>query len=461
MKQLIYCMFLTLLLSSCGSIEPIAPEEIVLEVPTLSQKESTIYLPIKINLQPYLNDTEKSLPKTFNGKEENCSGVSYSYKFTRNPIEFEGKGDYMYYEVDGKYSLNLNYCPECTSLFDSKGTCVVPRIYASCGVGEPMRRVSVGYTTKFSITPDFKFKTETELRKFETIDPCEITVFSYDATGQLRKELTKVLKDLEKDIDQEIASIDLRSQIKDVWQLLAEPTSIDKYGYLSIKPKAISLSDIKFDKKQAYIDLNLTIQPTVSTNPPEYKHSELPKLSDHKRSKGFDIDLDIIASYDSLSSILSSELAGKTVQIKKNEVIFKTIGIEGASNKQLTIKVGFEGSKKGTLYLVGTPVFDSTKQVISFPDLSFDIQTKNALLKSAKWLFSDKITDMMRENAIFDLNSHLTEMKKTVQKEMNRELTTGVRLSGKVEDLEILNIYPNHKNLIIRVHSTGDMKLSM
>jgi hypothetical protein len=243
--------------------------------------------------------------------------------------------------------------------------------------------------------------------------------------------------------------------------MLAEPTSIDKYGYLSIKPKAISLSDIKFDKKQAFIDLSLTIQPAVTTNPPEYKHSELPKLSEHKRSKGFDIDLDLIASYDSLSSILSSELAGKTVQIKKNEVIFKTIGIEGASNKQLMIKVGFEGSKKGTLYLVGTPIFDSTKQIISFPDLSFDIQTKNALLKSAKWLFSDKITDMMRQNAVFDLNPHLAEMKKTVQKEMNRELTTGVRLSGKVDNLEILNIYPNHYNLIMRVHSTGDMKLAM
>ncbi|MFN5149002.1 MAG: DUF4403 family protein, partial [Flavobacteriia bacterium] len=171
--------------------------------------------------------------------------------------------------------------------------------------------------------------------------------------------------------------------------------------------------------------------------------------------------LDIIASYDSLTSILTKELSGKRVEIKKNEIIFKTIGIEGASDKQLTIKVGFEGSKKGTLYLVGTPIFDSLKQVISFPDLSFDIQTKNALLKSAKWLFSEKITDMMRASAVFDLNPHLVEMKKSVQKEMNRELTEGVRLSGKIEGLEIINIFPNHHNLIIRAHSTGEMKLSM
>jgi bifunctional N-acetylglucosamine-1-phosphate-uridyltransferase/glucosamine-1-phosphate-acetyltransferase GlmU-like protein len=99
--------------------------------------------------------------------------------------------------------------------------------------------------------------------------------------------------------------------------------------------------------------------------------------------------------------------------------------------------------------------------VISFPDLTFDLETKNALLKSAKWLFNNKITDAMRENAVFDLKPHLTDMKKTIQTEMNKELTKGVKLSGKVESLSIHKIYPNHKNLVIRVNTAGDMKLAM
>lgn len=454
-------ILLSFLLVRCAPIEPIAPELIVDAVPEIKQKESSIFVPIKINLQPYLTDTEKSLPKSFTGKEENCEGVSFSYKFVRNPIKFEGMGDYLYYEVDGKYLLNLNYCPECTELFDSKGNCVVPRIYASCGVGEPMRRVLVAYTTKFKITPDFKFKTSTDLRKFETLDPCEITVFNYDATGELRKEVLGVLKDLEKDIDKEMASIDIRSEINKAWQMLAEPTSLGKYGFLSIHPKAVSLSDVRFVNKMAYVDLSLIIQPTVTTEAPTDKPTSLPPLSEHKKSKGFDIDLDIIASYDSLSSILTSEISGKSVMIKKNEVIFRSISIQGATNEKLNLKVDFDGKRKGTLYLVGTPVFDSVQQIISFPDLEFDLQTKNALLKSAKWLFSNKITDLMRENAVFDLKPHLEEMKKTVQKEMNRELSKGVFLSGTVESISLSRIFPNHDRLILRINSKGELKLSM
>lgn len=459
--NLLFCIVAILFLSQCGRIEPVAPEIVVEEIPALIQKESSVYMPIRINLQPYLNDAENTLAMTFNGNEQNCSGVSYSYKFIRNPIHFEGMGDYLYYQVDGKYSLNLNYCPECTSLFDEDGTCLIPRIYVSCGVGEPMRRVSVGYTTKFKISPDFKFKTITELRKFETIDPCEISVFKYDATDQLRKELLVVLKDLEKDIDDQMYSIDFRTEIENTWDMLCQSTSLGKYGFICINPKAISLSDIQFDKKQAFIDLNMVIQPTVTTYPPTPVISSLPLLTEHKKAKGFDVNLDIIASYDSLSSILTSEMSGKKVVIKNNEVIFKKIEIHGASNKQLNLEVHFEGKRKGTLFLVGTPVFDTVQQIITFPNLSFDLKTKNALLKSAKWLFSSKITDVMRTNATFDLKPHLANMQAMIEREMNREITPGINLAGHIQSISLQEIFPNHTNLVIRVNSKGELTLFM
>lgn len=450
-----------LLLVQCRRIEPVEPISKVETIPDLIQKESAIHIPIIINLQPYLKDIEKSLPKTFTGKEENCSGVSYSYKFNRDPILFEGMKNFIYYEIDGDYSLKLNYCPECTSLFDSKGSCIVPRIYVSCGIDEPMRRVTIGYDTQVKLTPDFRFKTTTTLRKFETKDPCEISVFRYDATNRLRKELMVVLKDLEKDIDKEIGGIDLRSEMEKVWSSLCEISSIGDYGYFCISPKAISLSDIKFYKTNAYLDLNLLVKPIVSTNPIEEVQSKLPDLSSHKPSKGFDVNLDIHATYDSLNSILSKNIKGKKVVIKNNEVIFQDVAIQGASHDQLTLKVDFDGKRKGTLFLVGTPVFDSIQQIITFPDLTFNLDTKNALLKSAKWLFNSKITDVLRSYARFDLKPHLEEIKKIVQNEMNREISEGVFISGHVESIFLKGIYPNHNNLIIRVNSTGDLTLSM
>ena len=149
------------------------------------------------------------------------------------------------------------------------------------------------------------------------------------------------------------------------------------------------------------------------------------------------------------------------MEIKKNEVIFGKMTVEGALNDQLVLKVAFSGKRQGELYLIGTPKFDAEKQEISFPDLVFDLRTKNVLLKSAKWLFNSKITDMLRLNAHYDLKPQLDEMKKIVQKEMNREIEKGVTLSGKVESISLLGIYPGFSSLIIRVNSEGELSLSM
>jgi hypothetical protein len=449
-------------LSSCGSIAPEAPDTVVDELPIPEQEESSISIPIKIDLRPYLAMTEKALPKTFKDNFEQCDGVSYSYKFDREPISFKGTGTELNFEVDGKYLLKLNYCPECTSLFNDKGNCIIPRIYASCGVGEPMRKVTVGYTTTFSITPDFKFKSNTSLKKFETPDACEITVFKYDATSLLRKEVTKVLKDLENDIDKQIAAIDIRSSIAEAWKSLSDPLSMNGYGYLMLTPTSISLGKVRFDGKDALVDLHLTAKPkVVSSVPSNVTASSLPKLSNHKNSNGFDIALDIISNYDSLSAIFTREIKDQKVVIKNNEVIFNQVKVYGANKNQLNIEVTFSGKKKGVLYLTGTPVFDTEKQIISFPDLQFDIRTKSALLKSAKWLFSDKITEMMRENSTFDLKPQLDEMKKMLEEELNTDIADGVKLKAAVQSLKLTGIYPASDKLILRVSTKGTLKLFM
>lgn len=448
-------------LIGCVAIKPLTPEKSVEEIPPLVQKESSVFIPIKINLQSYLKEADKVIPMVFNGNEAHCEGVSYSYKFDREPITFKGVGSALSYEISGKYALNLNYCPQCASLFDRDNHCLVPRIYASCGVKEPMRRVTVGYATTLAIEPDLSFKSHTSLKKFETIDPCEITVFKFDATDKLKKEVTGVLKNLENDIDKKISAMTIRTEIEAAWKLMDQPISLGKYGYLNIQPKALSLSDIRFENTHALVDLNLTIQPTITSSESHRKEMRIPPLEAHTKSKGFDIDLAVIASYDSLSTLLTNELAGRELNIKNNRFIFNNVQVDGASEKRLSMHIDFSGKRSGTLYLVGTPVFDTTSQRISIPDLAFDLKTKNALLKSAKWLFSDKITGMMRENAQFDLKPQLAEIKKTLQTELNREITKGVTLSGKISTIRVTHIHPTTKELYIRVNSSGELRLNL
>ena len=209
------------------------------------------------------------------------------------------------------------------------------------------------------------------------------------------------------------------------------------------------------------LNLNLAFEASVSTTKREVTELPLPALAEHKKGNGFEIFLDIEADYDSLTNILTKEIAGRTLEIKKNVIRLDAVGIASSSGKQLNLWVQFNGKKKGVLYFVGTPVFDEENQVISFPDLEFDIKTKNALLKSAEWLFSRKITDLVRKEATFDLKPELDKMKSTIGAGLNGPISTGVNLQGSIEHLRINSIYPDANQLIIRTSAKGNASIRM
>lgn len=171
--------------------------------------------------------------------------------------------------------------------------------------------------------------------------------------------------------------------------------------------------------------------------------------------------MDIFAGYDSLSTILSRSIRGLKINLNGKEVIFNGIEVFGAFNNMIHLKVDFGGSKKGILYLTGTPVFNPSLQHISFPDLTFDLETKSALLKSAKWLFNKKITDVLRASAAMELEPYLDSLKMTLTESLNTELSEGVFMKGVVKKVEIRLIHPEADKLHLRIHSLGKLELIM
>lgn len=460
-KYITASIFIISILYGCGSIQPDKPLSEVVEAPKIVQPKSNLNIPITIDLKPYFTDTEKSLPKTFEGEEKNCDGVSYKYNFKREPIQFKGKGNRLNYSVDGAYWVKLNYCPQCTDVFASEGYCVVPRIYASCGVGEPLRRMSVEYSTLFELTNDYRFKTKTNLVRLEALDPCEVTFVHYDATGQLKEEVSKELKALEKDIDKEIQSIDLRSELEYVWNAVQEAMPIEPYGYLYLNPSAPALSEIKLEGTKAKVDLSLSLKPVFSTDKYVPKPLKLPDLQSYKQSDGFDMILDLSLNYDSISKIISSSLQDSVFKVKNKTLIVDNVSILSASKNLINLQVDISGSKKGTLYLQGTPVFHSITQELSFPDLQFDLKTRSALLKTAKWIFNSRIESELKKASTMNLTQQLESFKTQLSKELNTEIVEGVFMKGNISNLKIEDIYPLNKELYLRIKTEGNLSIHL
>ena len=446
---------------SCSTIKPEAPIISASEFTVPSQSLSSIKIPIKINLRPYFVDTDKSIPYRFTGSEQACEGVSYSYKFFRGPIQFKGFNNQILFDVNGKYSLKLNYCPQCTSLFNDDGNCVIPRIYSSCGVNEALRKIEVGYATKIGLTNDYKLDSKTKLRNVKALSPCIVSVFEYDATTTLKEEITIALQDLETEIDAEISKVDLKPELSETWDYFTKPTDLEGYDFLHMNPKSVSVSPIVFKGDTAYFNAIIEAKPTILTNPSRKNPSSLPNLSEYENREGFDITMDIFSTYDSLSAILTNNVKGEKIILKKNEIEFSQITIHGASDRKLHLKVDFTGDKKGTLYLTGTPTFDRETQNIKFDDIVFDVKTKSALLKSAKWLFDKKITSAIREASQVDLSPYLDSLTQELNNSINGEVSDGVFMKGKIESIQIDLIHPMENQLFFRVKSIGDLKLQM
>lgn len=448
-------LLLVLNLVSCKTIQPIEPT-ISYATTNYVQPPSLITLPIEIQLDNYLKTAEKNIPTTFKDDKQLCEGVSFSYVFERNPIEIGSATNKLLLELSGKYGIKISYCPKCTNLLNENGNCIVPRVTASCGMNEPMRKIKISTSTALSISPEYKLEAQTTINDVTSEDKCEVTFLKYDATSHLEKEMKKALLDVTKDLDQKIESFALEKEAKKIWNQLSEPIEIGGgLGYFYLTPKKISKSDIKINSSNIQLQLQLEAFPKVELEKRKSFVEALPSIENTKISDGFNIYLDIKGLYSSFNEILKKNSDQKEVTLKKNKLIIDSVRIWGASGQKLSFVVAFSGDKQGTLYFNGTPIYDSEKEEIRFPDLTFDLATKNKLLKSAKWMFDDLITTKIREMARYNIGKELKNQQVHLEKELNRSISKDITLKTKINTLEITEIVPEVEKLRISSKATG------
>ena len=453
-------LLISVILTACGSIKPKQPLVTENKV-KFEQKVSTIHVPIEVNLKNYLKEAEKQTPKKFEDEKQACEGVSFWYKLERNPLEFDGKGNQLFLDLSGKYAIKINYCPKCTGLFSDKENCVVPRVYASCGVDEPMRRIKVSTATALSVSKDYKIQANTSLKEIISEDKCEVTFVKYDATEKLVEEMQKALKGVTADIDKKIEETDLKKEVQKIWKELNNPITIPSLGYFYLSPTSLAITSPNFSKDKLLLTVSLTAFPKVSLEEKKIITPILPELNNASGDKGFQINLSIQGKYKSINQLLAQNLNGKEIQLKKEKIKIDSVLILGATNQKLSFKVHFSGKRSGVLYFAGTPTFEKEKQIISFPDMDFDIETKNALIKSAAWLFDDLITSKIREYAIYDLSKDLATNKKTIEKELNRELDKGIRMETTLKSIQIDQIIPLKDELWIITNLDGELGIKL
>ena len=464
MKYINIVSLLLLGLFSCKTITielPIPDFKVVEEVS--APEPSFLSSETELALKPYLSEADKSLDKKFSGGEEPCEGIQYKYHFEREPLSFELKDQEVLCDIDGKFDLSLSYCPDCQNIF-GEPMCIIPRVYASCGVAEPKKKVHITYSSKIAISENFELKSQTKLNEFTLIDPCKITVFKYDATPTIQKEVRASLVQLEKEVDKQLASAPIHSTMTEVWKSLQEPILVAPYGYFYLRPQQIGIDNLtlKNEGQKAYFTTQMVAKPLFSTDAIERPKTRLPKNTPQSNASNISVfNLRTVASYDSINRFLLRDFDTQQIKITDKKYInIDKVQVLGPQGERLVLSVQFSGTKKGTLYLVVEPYID-LEQHLRIREVDYELRTKSVLLHSAKWMLNSKLKEQIETSVDLDLGPMLMESKTAIEQQINSEITKGVWLQGKIDELSVQNLLLTTGFLVVDLRLSGKLKLKI
>lgn len=444
------------IISACGSIKPEPPSTAnqVITAQPLPTVASTINVPIKVDLKSYIKLADQSFDKNFSGADQPCSGLRYQYKVKREPLQLTGKGKTVYLGLDLAYGFSGEYCAAC--VYDN---CVTPPIPFSCGWGdETLRKAKVKLQSDIELTSNYHVKSNTSFTDLIPIDPCRVTFANININDVLVKQLKPELGTFAKMIDAEIAKQDLKPYILPIWKAFQEDISVPYTGYLRFQPQSLSVSELNMSGTILNFVVGLTAAPTIQSSPWNKPITPLPNLSPYKKGSGFEVYTNLKLDYDSLSKQLFEMMKTQSFELGKDKITVTSLRLFPAANK-LGIELGFEGTKKGVFYLLGSPNFDNAKNSLALKDVEYDLKTKNVLIKTAKWLLDETIRKKLESQMVFDMNELVTLTKKSINESLNQNMGNGIKTQGKLKSLELVDWSLQTEAIWVRAKTLGDISV--
>lgn len=466
-KRFFFSGALLFLLASCSHrISPEKPSLAAADFKLDSLPDSEIDIPVQINLKPVYILAEGQVDTLFtspgypDGWVQAGCDTRYKYVFRRGPLQMKAAGTSLDLGFTGYYRI-IGSTRVCVA-----GAAVSPWTPpCKCGFTEPERRVNVSFTNSVNILPDYKIKLAIRRNEPQALDKCEVCFWGQNITKEVLNGLKTELDAAKAELDKNYGTVDLKPQFQQLWNQLGKSYNIYNMGWLQINPQRIRINGLYAKNDSLYVSLGLSARPAVSLEKPGEKTLPVPNMGSAAKAQGFSIFLDALLNYDSLSTILNRHVVNKEFDFNKGPVkkkfIIKDCKLSGSGNEKLIIKVNFSGTDNGTVYLTGKPVYDKDKHILELQNIDFDIKSKDALLKTADWLFSRKIVNEISRYTRFDLNAYIDSAKSGLNQQLNQEWIKGISSYGRIDDIRLIGIYPLSQALTIRSNCTGSLSVKV
>ncbi len=446
-------------------VAPPAPDTLSRpEMVVNTQPLSEIDIPVRMALRPvytFANRfvdtlyTSPNYPKDWVNEE--CE-IRYQYRFVRGPFSFKAINNTLLGSFSGKYGVR-GATRLCSSIGNSPWS---PS--CTCGFGtEKPRRIDAGFAAQFKLLPDYRLAVTAKLTDPVPFDKCEVCFFGKDITKMVSDQLKAEMAASIAAMQTQLQSFSLRGYLQTVWDTLQAPYAIPGFGYLSMQPQALRISQAVLRNDSMFFSLGLSARPELKAMP-ESKKTPLPNITDFSQRGGFSLFIAQMLPYDSLNAVANEQAAGKEFSAGRG-MLKKTVRIDSVrllgGGEKLYIKVYVSKAIKGVIYLEGRPVWDPVARVLEVNDLDYHVESKQVLVKSAVGLMDGAITRKMKEYTRYELGAKMDTLRMGLQDQMNREITRGIYSKGKIAALQVDKLVAQPAGIFIGGSVKGDLWLEV
>src|SRR5579862_251118 len=459
MKSILFSIFsVSLFFISCSTSKKATGFRLPDSLPALPVSE--IDLPVRISAKPILFKANFLVPAQFtsdgwpNYSQPSCD-FRYKYRFTRSAFTVTCVNNVLGIQLTGNYQVAG---AECVC---SMGKSISPWISGSCGFGnEPLRHVTINVSSRLSFLPNFKISTATTPGKIEAQDKCYVSLFSSDVTQQVLDSVRASVQNFCNTLDATISGMDFSGIAQQSVEKGFHKTPISKYGFLVINPSAIRVGQLNYSKDSFSISVGISCKPELSSDSLTKEIAEVHVPVNVGENKD-NVNMYVNAAYDYefISKLLSDTLRNKVFDYKGRTIVIKDAAIKGFGNHQVEIRIDFAGTSSGRLYLRGTPVLDTAKQTLSIPDISSSLETKDLMMMIGKSIVKNKIKKNLGGGTYLDIGGLVKSNMKMIDSMVNKNLNKNLSLAGKINELRIVGLLPQAKELQVQIYTSANLEL--
>ena len=430
-------------------------------LPTLPP--SLLDAPITYDLTPALQKLEGSVPRTFGDLEARRRSatnkrVNTAFAAERSPFDVRLDGNtvrvktVLEYQGKGWYNAPLG-----------------GDLFGSCGLGVVRPRAVVEMATTLRITPEWRLRGKSEITNVAPFsddrrDQCKVTIFKIDVTERV---VTAAREELEKrviQLDQKIATVDVRTPIERWWRVLQRPIRLSDSVWLLIQPRAVHLGPIAGSGRVVALDVGLSGEPRVVSGPrPADGIDSLPPLKREtgEHEQALHVLLEGELSYEIANAILQKNLVGKRIRRGARWITIREALLSGIGGGRVALAVRFDGAASGRVYLVGTPRFDPETRQLFVPDLAYDVSSADMLVRGLEFMRRGDVQTMLRTKARFPVADLVERGRDRLERGMNRQLGQNATLVAKVATGDVLAVRATRGGILVRASANGTAHLQV